>query len=315
MEKLNKKILLIIVSLLFALLLSGCGGQDQQSKEQEPKEETAISDLIGKELTLEEAPNRIVTFVPSLTETVFALGIGDKLVGRTDWCNYPEEVVNIPSIGGMEFDVEKILSLKPDLLITHEMGISTGEAGYEQLKDAGIPILIVPNESTIEDVYRNIELIGKATHATEAAEELISSMKTTFTEYAEKAQAISEEEKRRVWVEIDPTLITVGKNTFLTEMLELINAENIAGDQEGWPQFSEEEVIGQNPDVILITYGYYVENAKDEVLKRNGWQDVNAIKNGQVYDIDNDMVTRAGPRLVKGVEELANVIYPEIFGQ
>lgn len=315
-----KKWLTVSVFVLFVLLLAACSnGKEtetvqEQNNEQEVVEES-IYDLVGKEVELASPPNSVVTLVPSITETMFALDLGDRVVGRTDWCNYPEEVVDIPSVGGMEFDVETIIGLAPDLVIAHEMGVNAAEGGFEQLRNAGIPLLIVPNESSIEDVYRNIMLIGKANHAEDAAELLINEMKEAFAQFREKAEVITEDERRKVWVEIDPTLITVGKDTFLTEMLEMINADNIAKDEEGWPQYSEEEVLAQNPDVILTTYGYYVDTPKDEVLSRSGWENVTAIKEKRVYDIDNDMVTRAGPRLVKGVEELAKSIYPEIFAQ
>lgn len=315
-----KKWLTVSVFVLFVLLLAACSnGKEtetvqEQNNEQEVVEES-IYDLVGKEVELASPPNSVVTLVPSITETMFALDLGDRVVGRTDWCNYPEEVVDIPSVGGMEFDVETIIGLAPDLVIAHEMGVNAAEGGFEQLRNAGIPLLIVPNESSIEDVYRNIMLIGKANHAEDAAELLINEMKEAFAQFREKAEVITEDERRKVWVEIDPTLITVGKDTFLTEMLEMINADNIAKDEEGWPQYSEEEVLAQNPDVILTTYGNYVDTPKDEVLSRSGWENVTAIKEKRVYDVDNDMVTRAGPRLVKGVEELAKSIYPEIFAQ
>lgn len=312
MKKIYSLILLVLI-----FLLAACGNEAAKETVQEERkqESSSIHDLVGKEISLDSKPEAIVTLVPSITEIVFELGLGDNIVGRSEWCNYPEEAAQIPSVGGMEFDVETILGLKPDLIIAHEMGINAAQGGFEQLQKAGIPLLILQNETNFEDVYRNILLIGKVTHTEEEAEQLVNKMKEDFANIAARAETIPAENKRKVWVEIDPTLITAGKNTFIDEMLKLINAENLAKEKEGWPQFSEEQVISQNPDVIVRTYGYYIDVPIENVLNRQGWEDVTAIKEKRVYDIDNDMVTRAGPRLAKGVEELAKAVYPEIFAQ
>jgi iron complex transport system substrate-binding protein len=130
-----------------------------------------------------------------------------------------------------------------------------------------------------------------------------------------KAKAGEIKEKKKVFVEVSPApeVFTTGKNTFMDEMISLINAENIANDQEGWVQMDQEAIIDRNPDVIITTYGFYTENATEQVLSRQGWENVNAIKNMQVIDVDSDTVTRSGPRIVEGVEELAKAVYPEVF--
>ena len=137
-------------------------------------------------------------------------------------------------------------------------------------------------------------------------------MKEQIEQIKEKASKVTE--KKKVWVEISPQpdLYTAGQHTFIGEMLDLIGAENVAA-KEGWYSVNEEEVVKLNPDVIVTTYGYYVENAVEQVLSRDGWQEVTAVKNKAVYDVDSDMMTRPGPRLVNGVEELGKAIYPEIF--
>ena len=129
----------------------------------------------------------------------------------------------------------------------------------------------------------------------------------------EKAKTITEPKK--VWIEVSPApdIFTTGKGTFLNEMLETIHAENVASDQEGWVKFTEEQIVNLMPEVIITTYGYYVDNPAAGVLKREGWQEVPAVLNNKVFDIDNDTVTRPGPRLIDGVETLAELIYPEIF--
>ena len=147
----------------------------------------------------------------------------------------------------------------------------------------------------------------------EEAEKLVNDMKSKVEEIQEKATAVKEEDMKKVYVEVSILrLYTVGKNTFMDEMLTMIKAENIV-KEEGWPQLNQEAIIEANPDVIITTYGYYTENAVEQVLSREGWQDINAIKNKQVVDVHSDKVTRSGPRLVEGVEELAKAVYPDIF--
>jgi len=118
-----------------------------------------------------------------------------------------------------------------------------------------------------------------------------------------------------VFVEVSPApeIYTAGKNTFINEMLELIGAKNAAGDMEGWAKVDQEAIVERNPDVVVTTYGYYTENAVELVLGRQGWENVKAVKGKQVFDVHSDLVTRSGPRLAEGAEELAKAIYPDVF--
>ena len=147
----------------------------------------------------------------------------------------------------------------------------------------------------------------------EEAEKVVAEMKETVESFKEKAANVTE--KKSVLFEIDPTPFVAGSNTFLQEILDMINGENVVGDMEGWPQVDQELLIERNPDVIITTYGDYIDGAVDQVKARDGWQDVNAVKNNEVYDINSDLVTVPGPRLVEGVEEVAKAVYPEIFNE
>ena len=156
-------------------------------------------------------------------------------------------------------------------------------------------------------------MIGKATGATKEADNLTKDMQAKLAEIKDKAAKITEKKKVLVEVSGAPDIFTTGKNTFMDDMISIINAENIANDQEGWIKIDEEAMITRNPDVIITTYGFYDDKAVEKVLSRVGWENVNAIKNKQVIDVDSDRVTRSGPRIVEGVEELAKAVYPEVF--
>lgn len=308
---------------LAALLLVGCGEEAAPATEEKVPEETAtgeaefpvtFTDAADKEVVIEEEPEAIVSMMPSNTEIVYELGIGDKMVGASDYDNYPEEVTDVEKIGGLEFNVEKIISLSPDVVLAHEGILGVGEAGLQQLRDAGIPVVVIANADNFEELYSTIEMVGQATGEADEAEELVQEMKGSLDSIKEQAASV---EPKKVLVEVgpDPEIYTAGNNTFMNEMLTWINAENAAGNLEGWAAISAEEILSENPDVIVTTYGYYVENAVEQVKGRPGFGEVNAVKNGEVIDIDSDMVTRAGPRIVQGVEELAKAVYPETFAQ
>ena len=320
-------------AVLFAMLLmlAACGqasndksggqapAENESSNQVEANENVTypltITDASEKEVTIEKVPERIVSLIPSITETLFAIDAGDKVVGRTDYCNYPEQVTEIQSVGGLQFDVEAILALEPDLVLSHASSAHSSEGGLKQLEESGIPVVVVVDAQQIADVYKAIEMIAMVTDSQEKGEEVIAKMKEGFANVSEKAKQIADADRANVWVEVSPApdLFTSGTGTFLHELLELIHANNVAKDVEGWVSFTEEEAVMLQPDVIITTYGYYVENPVEEVMKRPAWHDVPAVRNERIYDVNSDAVTRSGPRLVEGVEELASFVYPEVF--
>ncbi|OAT74730.1 ABC transporter substrate-binding protein [Parageobacillus thermoglucosidasius] len=317
MKKWKRYVLLFVFALAFGLLF-GCSGENaskEPAKKEEPKAEQAafpvtVKDGSGEEVTIKSEPRKIVSLIPSNTEIAYALGLGDKIVGVSDFDNYPEDVKKKEKIGGMEFNVEKIISLKPDLVLAHASDAHNSKDGLQQLKDAGITVLVVNDAKSFADVYDSIELIGKATGTADKAQEIVKNMKTKLEGIKEKAKQIKEEDQAKVWVEVSPPpqIYTAGKGTFMDEMLQAISAKNVAGDLEGWPMVTEEKAVAYKPDVIITTYG----GAK-QVLNRPAWKDVPAVKNKRVYDVNTDLVSRPGPRLIEGVEELAKAIYPDIF--
>lgn len=309
----------VAVFFLLAAVLVGCSSgansNAQPAKKEEPKTEQAafpvtVKDGLGEDVTIKAEPKKIVSLIPSNTEIAYALGLGDKIVGVSDFDNYPEDVKTKTKIGGMEFNVEKIISLKPDLVLAHASSAHNSRDGLKQLKDAGITVLVVNDAKSFDDVYASIDLIGKATGTTDKAKQVIDEMKEKLAKIKEKAKQIPADKQANVWIEVSPPpqIYTAGKGTFMDEMLQVISAKNVAGSLEGWPMVTEEKAVAYKPDVIITTYG----GAK-QVFARAAWKDVPAVKNKRVYDVNTDLVSRPGPRLVEGVEELAKAIYPDVF--
>ncbi|MED4786054.1 ABC transporter substrate-binding protein [Bacillus atrophaeus] len=303
---------------LTAVLMTGCSGADSQSgskAKQEPGSSEAfpvkIDDASKQDVTIKTEPKKIVSLMPSNTEITYALGLGDKVIGVTKNDTYPKEVKKVEKVGDMNVNVEKVISLKPDLVLAHESAKSSSADAMKQLKDAGITVLTVNDAQSFQEVYQSIEMIGEATGAEDKAEKLISSMKSDLQEIKDKAKTISEKDEKTVFVEVSPApeIYTTGKDTFMNEMLNVIHAKNAASGQTGWVQMTDEAIVKLNPDAIVTADG---EKAAD-VEKRDGWNVINAVKHHNVYKVDPDLVTRSGPRLIEGVEELAESIYPDTF--
>lgn len=310
------------LALLFILSLGvivGCSSNDE-SEEVDTNEETeetsegefplTVTDATGDEITFDEKAEKIVSVLPSNTEIAFALGLDDEIVGVTELDNYPEEAQEKETVGDFQINVEKVISLEPDVVLADE---SVDEDALDQLRDADVQILVVKSATDFDEVYDAIHLIAEVTDSTEEADKIEANMEEKLASLEEKVADI--EEPKSVYVEISPSpeTFTAGKNTFINTILERINAENSAGDLDGWPEVNEEAVIEMDPDVILTTYGSYVDDPVKEVTDRKGWSDITAVEDEQIFDVNEDLVSRPGPRLVEGAEELAKAIYPDHF--
>lgn len=269
-----------------------------------------VIDGNGEEFTMEKEPETIVSLMPSNTEIAYALGLGEKMLAGSDFDNYPEEALELEKIGGLELNTEAIVALEPDLVLAHP---GNPIEGIEQLQEAGLTIYVVKDATNFDEVYESIEAVAKVTGTTQKATEIIDNMKNNLAKIEEKAEAITENERKSVFVEISPApeIYTPGKGTFEQAILDIIQADNIVAE-DGWVMLNEEAVIEGNPDVIVVTYDF-IENAEEEIKARNGWQDITAVKEDQVILINPDLVSRPGPRLVEGALELAKAIYPDVF--
>ena len=313
-----------LTALLSVFLLAACGGTattDKPKVDETPKTDVVnadfpltLTDAVGNEITLKAAPETIVSMVPSNTEILFELGLTDEVVGVNDYDDYPAEVAEKEKIGGQDFNVEKIVSMNPDIVFAHESGLGKGKEGLQQIRDAGIPVFVVKNAANFEETYTTIKTIGQATGKTVEAEKIITDMKAKVEEVLAKTATV--ENKKTVFVETSPApdIYTPGKNTFMDQMLEMINAENIAADKENWFMIAPEEIVNRNPDVIIVLYDY-IETAVADVYARPGFDTITAIKEKAVIQVKENITSRTGPRLAEGLEEIAKAIYPEAFGE
>lgn len=280
-----------------------------------PTEVPAVTVVDDAQRTVEIkwVPERIISLAPSNTEILFALGLGDKVVGVTEFCDYPEEAQEIEKAGGIEPNYEKIVALEPDLVLA--IGGSPAQLEKAQaMEDLGLTVLVL-EPSGIEGIFANIELIGQATGAQEKASELVAQLRARVEGVTEKVATV--EERPEVFFELDATdpsrPYTAGPGSFIDALIDMAGGINLgatAGMQ--WAQFSTEEIIAQDPKIIILgdaNYGVTVESVKE----RPGWGVITAVKEGAIYPIDDTLVSRPGPRIIDGLEELARIIHPEIF--
>lgn len=261
-----------------------------------------VEDFAGNKVTFQKPAERIVSLIPSNTEIVYSLGLGKKMVGGTTNDNYPAEAKNLPKVGDYTINVEKVVALKPDLVLASNMN---NKETVDKLKSLGIPTLVLDGKS-IKEVLKAITLVGMATNTVHKADNLVGTMEKEKLAIYQKVAPIAQKNPKKVWIEVDPTLYTAGGDTLFNEMLEVAGGVNVAKDLKGWPQANAEQVVAWNPDVIFSIYG-----STDQISVRPAWANVGAIKNKQVFTLDPNTTSRPGPRIIDAIKEMATKLYPE----
>jgi iron complex transport system substrate-binding protein len=268
-----------------------------------------ITDDLGTEVTIEAEPQRIVSMAPNHTEILYALGLGDKVVGVTEYCNYPPDAQEKPKVGGFSnIDLEQVVGLNPDLVLgTSIHAQNVGPA----LVERGLKVVLI-NPETVDDVLEKIVLVGRVAGREEAATTLADELRGRIEATMDKAQEAGN--RPRVYWELSNDLYTAGPGSFIDDLITRAGGINIAADaQEQWPQLNLEVLILADPEVIVLAdhpYGETVEGVK----ARPGWADISAVKNDRIVEIlDDNLVSRPGPRMAEALEFVAKALHPELF--
>ena len=271
-------------------------------------EGVTVTDMTGREITLDAPATRIVALTAADCEILYALGAGDLLVGRGEYCDYPEEVLTVPSVqSGYETNIEQIKALDPQVVLMATMAQTTEQV--EALENAGIRV-VVSDAQTIEGTYEAIRLIGSLVGKTEEADAIISGMTSTFDAIREAA---GEGSGKTVYFEVSPLqwgLWAAGKGTFMDELATLCGLENAFADVDGWGAISEEQVIARDPDYIVTITMYYGEGPTpvEEIVSRPGWENLKAVQNGTILNADSNEISRPGPRLEDAAKTLFDFV-------
>ena len=337
--KKNQILALLLAAVMLLAVLTGCAAkaepaQDEPAQtetvpeteeaapaEEEPApaekpeaEDTAstdtLTDMTGRKITLDAPAERVVALTAADCEILSALGAGDLLVGRGEYCDYPAVVLDVPSVqSGYETNIEQIIALEPQVLLMSTMAQT--EEQVQQLEAAGIHV-VVSDAQDIEGTYTAINMIGTLTGKQAEAASIVESMQKTFDEI----KANAGDGTKTVYFEVSPLqygLWTAGSGTFMDEIANMLGLTNCFADVTGWGEISEEQVLERNPDYIVTISMYYGEGPtpEEEILSRTGWENVTAVKDGKILNLQNNELSRPGPRLADGAKAMYDFVYGE----
>ena len=290
----TKKLVSLFLALVMALSLTAAFAESSA---------VVVTDMADREITLDAPATKVVALTASDCEILAALGAEDTLVGRGEYCDYPESILEVPAVqSGADTNLEQIIALEPQVVIMAKMAQT--EEQVAALEEAGIRV-VVSDAQDIEGVYTAIRLIGALVGRNDEAEAMVADMQSAFADIAAK----SENTGKTVYFEVSPLqwgLWTAGKGTFMDELATLCGLTNAFADVEGWAEISEEQVLERDPDYIVTISMYYGEGPTpvEEIKSRAGWEGLKAVQNDAILNADSNEISRPGPRLKDAAETL-----------
>lgn len=297
----TKKLVSLFLALVMAFSLTAAFAESTA---------VTVTDMAGREITLDAPATKVVALTASDCEILAALGAEDTLVGRGEYCDYPESVLEVPAVqSGADTNLEQIIALEPQVVVMAKMAQT--EEQVAALEAAGIRV-VVSDAQDIEGVYTAIRLIGALVGRNDEAEAMVADMQSTFADIAAK----SENTGKTVYFEVSPLqwgLWTAGKGTFMDELATMCGLTNAFADVEGWAEISEEQVLERDPDYIVTISMYYGEGPTpvEEIKSRAGWDVLKAVQNDAIFNADSNEVSRPGPRL----KDAAEALYTFVTGE
>mgnify|MGYP002567138519 FL=1 len=297
----TKKLVSLFLALVMALSLTAAFAESTA---------VTVTDMAGREIALDAPATKVVALTASDCEILAALGAEDTLVGRGEYCDYPESVLEVPAVqSGADTNLEQIIALEPQVVIMAKMAQT--EEQVAALEEAGIRV-VVSDAQDIEGVYTAIRLIGTLVGRNDEAEAMVADMQSAFADIAAK----SENTGKTVYFEVSPLqwgLWTAGKGTFMDELATMCGLTNAFADVEGWAEISEEQVLERDPDYIVTISMYYGEGPTpvEEIKSRAGWDALKAVQNDAIFNADSNEVSRPGPRL----KDAAEALYTFVTGE
>jgi len=295
---------LIIFVLVIALSILGC--EAEKSRE--------IVDRAGITVKINRPINRVVSTAPSNTEIIVDIGQAHKLVAIDVWsANVSSTLSGLPLLDFFHPDAEVLINLEPDLIIASGHNpTGTGDDPFRLLREMGIAVVYIPMSESIDEIYNDIRFIAELLQAEKEGEELINSTKTQIAEISQRAANV--ETKKTVYFEISaaPDMMSFGKNSFVDDMIAVIGARNIFGNEDWLVMPSAEAIIDRNPDVIITSVNY-IDDPIGEIKSRLGFNHINAVINNRVYYVDNDSSSRPSARVVLALRQMSEAVYPEFY--
>lgn len=303
----------LVMLVLITVVFPGCS----KAPPDQPQVDSAmfpvtVTDDTGRSITIGKQPERIVSLAPSNTEILFALGLGPKVVVNTTYCDYPQEAKNIEKIGGFsDPSIERIVALNPDLVL----GTAMHEGFAAELEKLGITLALL-DANSIDEVIADVRLVGRMTGKVKEAEQVASGMQSKIDSVETALEGIPEAERVSVFYLMwDDPIMTVGPDTLIGDVLTKAGGVNVAADAgQDYPTYSLEVLVTKNPDVIVYTKMGSATGLDSEAIKsKAGWEVISAVKDGRIHQLDDNLMSRPGPRIVDGLVEAAKALYPNKF--
>ena len=311
----KKKSILTLTFICIMVLLAACTDNGEAKPPQSEEKNTTLPtrDRAGNKISIPNEINKIISISPANTEILIELGFGDKIIATDEYSKDIEGLPqDIPLFDMMAPDAEQMVALEPDIIYTTGMVMAEGNDPYKPIKDIGICVVFIPASESIEGIYEDIIFFAKSLNVEKKGVDIVNNMITKIEEIKEIGSSIVN--KKSVYFEIAaaPSLYSFGTGVFLNEIIEIIGAENVLAEHDWWISVSEEVVIASDPDVI-ITNVDYIENPVEEIKSRSGWENMTAVKNNDVYYVDNYATSHSNHYIIIGLEQMAKAVYPEIY--
>ena len=311
----KKRLAVVLMGCMLAFATAVCAAET----------ETDIStDRSGNPITLPEKVESIISMAPSTTRILLDLGLSENIVACDTYSfgSYGSELsADIPQFDMMTPDQEQIIALGADIIFTTGMSASQGTDVFAAVRESGACVADIPSSASLADIEEDIRFIGACVGKSEEAEAIADDMQEKIEEFSEIGSSIPEEEKKSVLFELytpsadNPIIYTAGNGTYINEMLELIGAVNVAADgTDQWPALSEEAAVAADPDVIL-TADMYTPDVINTILTMSGWENVTAVKNGEVYQLSSDEVNQPNHHVIDAMIEMAQAVYPDRYAE
>lgn len=292
----KKQFKVIYLFIILAVILAACSTNSDKSTKNEQSEKSY---------------DRIISLIPSNTEILYELGLGDKVVGVSTVDDYPKEVKDKKQFDAMKLNKEALLKAKPDLILAHESQKSTDGKVLNGLKDSGVKVVYVKDAQSIDEMYETFKQVGKVTGKEKEANALVKETKNNIKKVVNSVPKDAKSQKVFMEVSSEPEIYTAGKNTFFDDMLKQLKAKNSFSNLDGWQKVSKEAIIKKNPDVIISTMGISEKDYQQIIDKRGGFESLNAVQKGRIEAVNGDQISRPGPRIDDGLKALRDAIYNE----
>ncbi|WP_459349202.1 ABC transporter substrate-binding protein [Enterococcus faecalis] len=306
---------MMTLGLVATLGLAGCGKQEKKATTSSEKTEVTLptKDRSGKEITLPKEATKIISLVPSTTEVIEDLGKTDQLIAvDTQSSTMMTDLKKLPQMDMMAVDAEKLIALKPQIVYVNDINLASSESVWKQVEDAGITVVNIPTSTSIKAIKEDVQFIADSLSEHEKGQKLIKTMDQEIDEVAKIGKTIKKPKTVLFEVAALPDIYSFGNGTFLNEMIETIGAKNVLANEKGWLPVTEEAAIAAKPEVILTNVNYMKDPAK-EILARKNWENVPAVQNKEVFEIDNVSSSLPNNHITKALKQMAKAVYPEEY--